>query len=176
MKLFLFPYLLQVIYCQVSYTIDWNKVNPDSSILNYNQDFGSCVCDTTTNNCDANCCCDNDCSQGQIKSFRGGCLMERSMASNTSAIPYCSDQLVKVNVRDGIMVSVAQQGIQQGMCVYAENSASKGSFYSDPGVFSTEADFESKYLLQDFLKTSSNSIRDVFLNSNSYMVFLFLKK
>jgi hypothetical protein len=142
------------------------------SIQNYNQDFGTCVCDLTENTCDANCCCDTDCSQGQIKAFRGGCLLETSSTSNLSQIPYCSDQLVKVNVRDGIMMSVSKQGIQQGICVYSQNSASKGSFYTDPGVFDTESTFQGKYLLQDFLSSSSNSINDVFINAQSYMVFL----
>lgn len=99
-------------------------------------------------------------------------MLEASLG-NTSQIPYCSDQLVSVNVRNGIMVSVYRQGMSSATCVLVENSASKGRFYGNPGEFITESAFLNKYALVDFpVESKSLSVENVLLKAPSYMVFL----
>lgn len=48
----------------VSYVVDWNAVPTTAPAVanTLTSSFGSCVCDLTENQCDANCCCDPDCS------------------------------------------------------------------------------------------------------------------
>lgn len=146
-------------------------MSKDSTILNYLEDFGTCICDLTLGSCDANCCCDKDCS-GITDSFKGGCLLEAS-PGNTSQIPYCSDQLVSVNVRNGIMVSVYKQGLNSATCVVVGNSASRGRFYGNPGNFITESAFLNKYALVDFpVESTTQSVENVLLKAQSYMVSL----
>ena len=143
-----------------------------STILNYNADFGKCICDLTRFSCDPNCCCDSDCSSSDLKTFKGGCLLESS-AGNTSQIPYCSDQLVSVNVRNGIMMSVYKHGVDSATCVLLSNSPIKGTFYGNPGIFTKDSDFLSKYAFNDFpIESKSNSIENVLLYSQNYMVSL----
>eukprot|EP00760_Papus_ankaliazontas_P010610 PhM_4_TR14374/c0_g2_i1/m.98103/K19382/TCTN1_3; tectonic-1/3 len=55
----------------VNAAVDWTSVpatSPPATPLDTTS-LGSCICDLTGNACDPNCCCDKECSPGQLASF-----------------------------------------------------------------------------------------------------------
>lgn len=119
------------------------------SITNLNQDLGTCLCDLTRNACDTNCCCDSDCSANEIDSFfKGGCLAPNN--GNSSAIPYCSKQLLLINARSDAASIIVTKDTNAALCVVTSNSPIKGTFYVDPSTFTTQSSFLARYSLSEF--------------------------
>ena len=93
-----------------------------------------CVCDLTVGQCDANCCCDAECSPDEVTRFEslGACLpagpQNLSVASCLSV--ELSQSLVFVNPRSRMSV----RSSSSVLCVAVDNSPILGAFLADPGL------------------------------------------
>src|SRR5690242_9847693 len=49
-----------------NFPINWNDVIITKELIDTtSSEFGNCICDLTSNSCDSNCCCDEDCSTSE---------------------------------------------------------------------------------------------------------------
>ena len=140
------------------------KVKTTPSISNLEQDLSTCLCDLTLNACDPNCCCDPDCSSTEKTAiFKGGCSLE--FLGNVSAIPFCSKDLVLVNHIDETPVLLTRNS-NNALCVVSANSPIKGTFFSNPGTFTSESVFLEQFGLSPFpLKSSTYSEENALIKS-----------
>ena len=122
-------------------SIDWTSVQTSTPLTNWNRgllfvwrdsdysiftanlafpsvDVGPCTCDLTVGLCDANCCCDSDCSSTDIALWFKTC-----QSRNTLTLPYCSNYLSKVNWY-GSINGTATPAVGGGLCVVFTNSMS----------------------------------------------------
>eukprot|EP00668_Euglena_longa_P014029 GGOE01017994.1.p1 GENE.GGOE01017994.1~~GGOE01017994.1.p1 ORF type:complete len:607 (+),score=155.28 GGOE01017994.1:131-1822(+) len=97
------------------------------------------MCDLTTFFCDANCCCDADCSAAEVARFtaclpevRGSTNIPRCTATSTS--PEANDASAQDPLRD------AQQAVDSIFCIERESpNALKAQYYSAPKPLSEKA-------------------------------------
>ena len=165
----------QLVFRNLYFVFSYQKVPTESPSVNLQQDIGTCLCDLTLNQCDFNCCCDTDCSSVEIASiFKGGCSV--SNYGNVSAIPFCSSQLIKVNHVADMPISVVRES-NSALCVVLSNSPIKGTFFSNPGTFTSQSLFLEQYQKASFPIESTNTydVNDAFSQSSSdYQVIVFL--
>ena len=97
-----------------------------------------CVCDLHAGECDANCCCDADCSALELARFSGlgACLPQGpanlSLASCLSV--QMTQSLALVNPRARMSVQSSSAGADTVLCVAVDNSPVLGAFLADPGL------------------------------------------
>eukprot|EP00667_Euglena_gracilis_P021420 EG_transcript_23455 len=93
---------------------------------------GNCMCDLTTNFCDANCCCDSDCSASEVTRFTT-CLPEVWGQTN---IPYCSATSTSATANDAAAqdpLRDAQQAVDAIFCIErASPNALQAQYYKAP--------------------------------------------
>ena len=97
----------------------------------------ACLCDLTAGVCDANCCCDTECSQDEINIFRDSdSCADETTATGTTTQCLSKDDLYDINPKYSMNV---ENFIEKSMlCVVVDNSPSDGSFYVDPGTLSAQ--------------------------------------
>ena len=99
-----------------------------------------CPCNLQAGVCDANCCCDTECTatEREIFALSGTCSGD-SNSTKKSGIRYCLDgsQAVAVNPTGALKMdpaSTAANPLESVLCVVLENNPSKGRYFADPGV------------------------------------------
>jgi tectonic-1/3 len=97
-----------------------------------------CVCDLHAGECDANCCCDADCSALEVARFRGlgACRPQgpQNLSLASCLSPQLSQSLALVNPRARMSVQSSSAGADAVLCVAVDNSPVLGSFLADPGL------------------------------------------
>ncbi|KAI8923874.1 hypothetical protein BC831DRAFT_468969 [Entophlyctis helioformis] len=123
-------------------TIDWSNVITSQPRTNWKRDLTTCACDATLGRCDANCCCDTDCTTDQSLYFTA--CVESASGVGSTTIPFCSQYLSSVNWQSqtGATVYKSSGG---ALCVVFANSAVQGDFFDDPGSFTQESSFNVQY-------------------------------
>lgn len=93
----------------------------------------SCACDLTTNLCDLNCCCDDDCTQDDKLTF-------------SACFPTNENRIEEVCLSDNVLFSSNGKYQAQGnggglFCIYKDNYEARYSYSSVPFA-STQASFQ----------------------------------
>ena len=130
---------------------------PANPCLNF--DCG-CLCDLTAGACDANCCCDTECSQEEINIFRDSdSCADETTATGTTTQCLSNDDLYDTNPKYSMNV---ENFIEKSMlCIVVDNSPSDGSFYKDPGTLTAQtfcdSDISPEYAFTNNGRTCSGS-------------------
>ena len=97
-----------------------------------------CVCDLTAGQCDANCCCDADCSALELARATGlgACRPQgpKNLSLTSCASVALSQQVALVNPGARMSVQSSSAGADAVLCVAVDNSPLLGSFLADPGL------------------------------------------
>eukprot|EP00002_Diphylleia_rotans_P003783 TRINITY_DN12686_c0_g1_i1.p1 TRINITY_DN12686_c0_g1~~TRINITY_DN12686_c0_g1_i1.p1 ORF type:complete len:607 (+),score=82.88 TRINITY_DN12686_c0_g1_i1:51-1871(+) len=126
------------------YPIDWSKVIAEETNIADDEDIGPCICDLTFSKCDPNCCCDTDCSEGDIQLFTE-CLPEGPVDDK---IRFCVEvDTVRVNQISDVEI------LDDQLCVKKENNPLKGVFYSPVAL--SPIDFSCSETDETFQKCST---------------------
>lgn len=131
-------------------------------------DVGPCICDMTHGICDANCCCDSDCSENDLTWFTG-CI---SNPATNSIIPFCSNMLTKIHWWPLVGSSPTYYTTSGGaLCVVISNSAVYGYFYGNPGTFTSDTTFLPQFINKAYPQSmSSYAVDSTYLLSSKYRV------
>eukprot|EP00938_MAST-03A_sp_MAST-3A-sp1_P005802 g5802.t1 len=107
---------------------------PANPCLNFDCD---CLCDLTAGACDANCCCDTECTEEEINIFRDSdSCADETAATGTTTQCLSNDDLYDINPKYSMNV---ENFIEKSMlCIVVDNSPSDGSFYNDPGTLTAQ--------------------------------------
>ncbi|GMH34471.1 hypothetical protein BSKO_02305 [Bryopsis sp. KO-2023] len=118
--------------------IDWSSVG-DGTNANEGEAsiLGSCACDVKAGSCDANCCCDGECTDQEKTSF-SGCL---PTGVPSPALDYCvpKSTVVEVNLPSSSSLGVVekqeadQSVLSELLCVANDRNPNLGAFFTDPG-------------------------------------------
>ncbi len=93
-----------------------------------------CTCDLTAGACDANCCCDPECSEEAVKRFEelGNCLSDGSLPDSMTTC-FSKSSLNSINPKFPLKPSDTAMAALDGLlCVEYDNSVSRGGFTEDP--------------------------------------------
>ncbi len=93
-----------------------------------------CSCDLTAGACDANCCCDPECSAEAVKRFEelGNCLPDGSMSDAVTKC-FSKSSLSTINPKFPLKpIDTAMAALDGLLCVEYDNSAFQGGFTEDP--------------------------------------------
>ncbi len=150
-----------------AYVPDWNQVDttPNTFSIASNVDVGPCVCDLTSDICDANCYCDTNCTATEIARFSDR-LPE---GPYNYTIFRCTDpDLITVNSRGAVTVTV----INDLLCISVNNNPTTGEFFK-PATSITSGDIDTriaqykyKYKVLDTVNLDSTSTSDGFYKVN----------
>ncbi|OAF67828.1 Tectonic-3 [Intoshia linei] len=114
-----------------------------------------CWCDLTRGSCDTNCCCDPECSNGDIKSFT-------TCVNKASAVPH------SCYYQDNIMFNntdyMGKKVLNQLLCLYKDNYPKKEE-YDDVSVIDDDT------ILIDYIHSQSNSFQFSLSQSNENLVY-----
>eukprot|EP01138_Halocafeteria_seosinensis_P006267 gb/GECG01006408.1/.p1 GENE.gb/GECG01006408.1/~~gb/GECG01006408.1/.p1 ORF type:complete len:718 (+),score=67.63 gb/GECG01006408.1/:1-2154(+) len=121
-----------------------------------------CACNLRAAACDANCCCDPDCSDEEVKRFTaaGTCLPEGP--SNISLVRKCVDleadpALAAVNPRFRMEIEDFN-AFDAAFCVVVENNPVVGQFFTDP-VPAGQTNLDSSTLDEASVKEANPFVR-----------------
>ncbi len=110
-----------------------------------------CVCDLTAGACDANCCCDPECSAEAVERFEklGNCLPDGSIPDEKTKC-FSKSSLSSINPKFPLKpVDTAMAALDGLLCVEFDNSAYQGGFTEDPSPL-TGAAFTSSSVYAPF--------------------------
>ena len=163
-----------MIYCSIIFHND-----PCGRFHGFTQVF--CLCDLTAGACDANCCCDTECTEEEINIFRDSdSCADETTATGTTTQCLSNDDLYDINPKYSMNV---ENFIEKSMlCIVVDNSPSDGSFYNDPGTLTAQTfcdsdlDYHHKLLsLQHHITKRVRSVRArEFLSSLSLSLYVYV--
>ena len=96
----------------------------------------TCTCDMHAQVCDYGCCCDPDCSDGQVDRFKSNneCVPE-GFAPESETLCYSDTQLAKINPKKPLYGNqTAKRALDQALCVSKKNFAPKNDYFTDTAV------------------------------------------
>ncbi|KAK5664635.1 hypothetical protein QVD99_008186 [Batrachochytrium dendrobatidis] len=128
--------------------IDFTNVVTSQPLTNWNRDIGGCSCDLSVGKCDANCCCDLDCSLADQQMYFTGCAAP-PLSQSHSSLPFCSQYLSAVNWQSQLGASVYRSS-GGALCVVFANSAATGRFFKYTGQYTQDAAFSSQFALASY--------------------------
>eukprot|EP00873_Tetraselmis_striata_P000555 jgi/Tetstr1/420819/TSEL_011895.t1 len=134
------------------YPVDWEAVpstldegTPQAAELITS--VGTCACDMTLAGCDANCCCDADCTEDVVDTMFSYCLPE---GPQPPSLEYCirNASVALVNLpSSSSLVAVTKEAadpesfMEQLLCIADDNNPTLGVYFMDPPP-GTDADLE----------------------------------
>jgi len=149
------------------YQLDWGMpqsctcMNSQATESSCTEFECECTCDLTAGLCDYNCCCDPDCSVGEVTRFQeseDGCLPE---GPARSVMTMCTD-VERVNERYPMTYTgTVDKQTSPFLCVAYDNSDIKGIFHNDPGTFEgdttvfDDSRVDSPYAYEDYFPGSA---------------------
>jgi hypothetical protein len=93
-----------------------------------------CICDLTAGACDANCCCDSECTADQVTEFErdNACAADGASVS-VAHMCYSAKSLTEVNPTFPMSaLETTEDVVGKLLCVEWDRSESRGSFYNAP--------------------------------------------
>lgn len=139
---------------QSTFSVSWSSMDTDSDPTHPEADYigeevgdgakaftgGACKCDLTPGGCDNFCCCDEDCSEEQVESFRDsafGCATKNFSRAGGAA---CLDNSLLTNVN-----FVEKTVVGDKVCVTTAQNPSLGKFLAAPVEAESAAEFDGIY-------------------------------
>ena len=122
----------------------------------------TCTCNLTPNQCDANCCCDTDCTAAEILLFKGSNSFCRDTTTTILSVSKCvsTDTVLEINPSYGLRdVSTEGNALDGFLCVTKDNNPTKGNFYTAITTPQDEKILDSSNVKRSysFLKTRSTT-------------------
>lgn len=121
-----------------SFPIDWTLVplSPTNSLVTQTDAYGACECNLTYEQCDANCCCDPDCTTPERALFQY--CMPTGPSNATLETCVSQQSMYTTNLPESAGLT-AQTSANNVLCIKYDNSPSKGYFFSEPSFLSTSS-------------------------------------
>lgn len=117
--------------------------------------FANCNCDLTANQCDAGCCCDDDCvAELRVAGGAFNCPTTTSVSAARYGTTLCSENNVLVTANLPAAATRDSWGLQElngFLCLVRDNAPSLGAFYDygDALTVATAAEFQDDVQLAD---------------------------
>ena len=92
----------------------------------------TCTCNLTPDQCDANCCCDPDCSPAEVATFKSAHSFCIDTTTTILQVSKCmsTDSVLAINPSYGLREYNPADGVSGVLCVVRDNNPTKGDFYS----------------------------------------------
>lgn len=92
----------------------------------------TCTCNLTPNQCDANCCCDTDCTAAEVALFKSSNSYCKDTTATILSVSKCmsTDTVLEVNPSYGLREYNPADGLDGFLCVTKDNNPTKGNFYT----------------------------------------------
>ncbi|CEM14427.1 unnamed protein product [Vitrella brassicaformis CCMP3155] len=146
--------LWHLAHAQKQAPIEWDDVEVDSSpsvAIEEGKPLKGCSCDLSPSLCDANCCCDPDCTRAIRDSF-SGCVRE-TLPKEERQYCYARELIHKANRRRNF--DVVTDSMYDVLCIEIDNDPSTGVFYTNEERRST-TDLYSIYSDQNVKRLSDS--------------------
>jgi tectonic-1/3 len=92
----------------------------------------TCTCDLVPNQCDANCCCDTDCTSAEVALFKTKQSYCKDTTTTILSVSKCmsTNTVLEVNPSYGLREYNPADNLDGFLCVTKDNNPTKGNFFS----------------------------------------------